>query len=321
MKKFKNFFHNAGFEELERKSLISKHDRSIRFTNSTSSVMKPFFQDNAMEQKVMLIQPALGFQGINYWYQEQKIDRFSSYFYSFGIMCGTDNLNEIIALSLKFLMEVLCVDRDSLFVQVHHTQLSSFNKLIKCDVQVMKDHFDEDYYIHHFGIEHVIGKTACFTIKNGNRYDYIGSVIVLEKEGVPIAIEFSFDSTLFLAAVKNSHPILELPGGQICYSEIFDNMEEKYRLILIDLLNVCVALNFEGLSAGSRGRRGNMRKILRELGKIARDMKVKQKQMRLGIDKICREEKRMREFLTGQYIDCRTCEEVAEYLMSQVFKF
>ena len=72
-----------GFNEETAVPVVSHHDPSIRFTNSTTSVFKPFLQGTKeMGDGVFLIQPAIGLQGVEYWSKSHSFGPFSSFFYS-----------------------------------------------------------------------------------------------------------------------------------------------------------------------------------------------------------------------------------------------
>lgn len=78
---FRDFYSGVdGAVEIPFVSLVSSHDPSIRFTNSTTSVMKPLLKSPlASNETVFLAQPALGSQGLDYWVQNKKFGRFASY--------------------------------------------------------------------------------------------------------------------------------------------------------------------------------------------------------------------------------------------------
>jgi alanyl-tRNA synthetase len=317
---FREFYGEKGYIEIKRRSLVSRHDLSIRFTNSTTSVMKPYFTDGRkLDEKIMLIQPALGFQGINYWEREKGIGCFSSYFFSFGVMCEFTNLEELVSNSIEFFADVLRIDMCNFFVQLTVKDIQLCDIFKQKDVNVCKDLFQDKYYLHQFGIDGVIGKTACYTIFNNDEYRYIGSIIIIEQQGVPIAIEHSFDSTLFLAALKrNGHPVLEMSGAKECYEEMFKTMPYEERLVLIDFLNVYVVLKMEGLNPSSRGRGGNLRKIIKLISEIVFENRLDEKLLRNAVSLIYDEEYESRKGLTERAIDCCNKEEVVECLINEI---
>lgn len=295
---FREYYGSKGYTEIVSQSLISKHDSSIRFTNSTSSVMKPFFINNRkMSEKLMLIQPAMGCQGIDYWINKKTIDRFSSYFLSFGIMGPCDELQNIIKSSIDFFLEELRINKENFVIQYNNKDNEFVDALKGINVISANNAYADDYYIHHFGVEGLIGKTLCYTIKDGDNYYYIGSVIILEQDGNPVAVEHSFDSTLLLSGIKDSHPVIELPGIFKWNKYYEDSIPFQTRIAYFDLLFVATILIMEGLKPGARGRRKKLRVILIEISSILNNYNIRPNNFTKIISDIYDEEMKVRTIL------------------------
>ena len=73
---------------LDPVSLVANHDPTLRFTNSTTSVMKPYILDPklSLDSTMCLIQPAMGAQGIHAWRDRRYLGPYASYFHSMGIL-------------------------------------------------------------------------------------------------------------------------------------------------------------------------------------------------------------------------------------------
>lgn len=315
---FRTYYKMYDYGEIDSESLLAKHDPTIRFTNSTSSAMKPYYTNgNKMNNKLLLIQPAMGCQGIDYWMKEKKVGCYSSYFLSFGIMGSYADYKSIIKLSLDFFTDILRINKDDFIVQYTDKHIEFANEIEKTNICRMRNQFDDEYYLHYFGIDGLLGKTMCYTIKNGDYMRYVGSVIILEQDGKPVAVEHSFDSTLLLAAIKKEgHPVLELPGiikWNLYYEKL---IPYKMRIAFFDLLYVSVVLVIEGLKPGARGRRRNLRNIIKEVSRIVCKYKIILPNLRRIVQDIVEEELSVRKNLRKYEMqeDCK--KEVEFYILS-----
>ncbi len=72
-----------GYVEHARTSLVSRHDPSIRFTNSTISVLKPLVEPRVTERR-FLIQPALRLRNLSHVRRTGQMSPFGCYFMAFG---------------------------------------------------------------------------------------------------------------------------------------------------------------------------------------------------------------------------------------------
>lgn len=258
---FRKFFKSKGFIEKECKSLISKHDSTLRFTNSTTSVLKPYLLGTEPISDMFLIQPAMGLQGINEWTKNNYLGLYSSYFYSMGTLSSYDKLQRSFCIMMEFLNQIdgnLC---DNIYISVYMKDIEFIN-IIRGTKFFSKVYLDENptHYVHFYGNDILSGRNINIFLKTKDKIQEIGTLSIIEKNQEPVAVEISFDSPLLLCGINQLvHPILTLPAGGILNTNEVHLDEE---LVLCDSLNLSIALLLDGLKVQSRGRGGNLKKII-----------------------------------------------------------
>lgn len=257
---FRQFFTSKGFIEKKCESLISKHDPTLRFTNSTTSVLKTYLLGTAPIIDMVLIQPAMGLQGINEWSKNNYLGEYSSYFYSMGTLSSYDKLEKSFCMMMEFLDQTVDNLCDKLYISAYHKDIEFINTIMKTEYS-SNLYLDEKpiSYIHFYGNDMLSGKNINIFLRSNERIQEIGTLSIIEKKHVPMAVEISFDLPLLLCGIKQlAHPILTLPAGGLLGTKKY--LDEE--LVLCDSLNLSIALLLDGLKIRSRGRGGNLKKII-----------------------------------------------------------
>lgn len=259
---FRSFFTSKDFSEQKCKTLISKHDSTLRFTNSTTSVLKPYLLGKEPIIDMLLIQPAMGLQGINEWSEKRYLGGYSSYFYSLGTLSNYNNMQRNFIVMMDFLKEIVPNYSENICISAY-VKDKEFINLIKDNGCFEFTYLGEEYsqYVHSYGNEKLSGRNINILIKNGKKRQEVGTFSIIEKDYIPVAVEISFDSPLLLCAInKLQHPILTLPTiGMLSAKEIYSDKELEF----CDSLCLCIALMIDGLKVQSRGRGGNLKKIIK----------------------------------------------------------
>lgn len=265
-------FTDTGAQEAWRMPLVADHDPTLRFTNSTTSVMKPWLRGEyeIPDGGVFLTQPAMGTQGLRYWTESRELGPYASYFTSIGILYAP-NLG---GLALDTMVEIarnrLGLDADTLVFEVHEKDvvLTSLLSKIGLKVEVSGDDGDSlGRYRHSYGMEGVGGRNANLHARTPRHESIeLGNLTIIESKGSdgmdPLAWEVSFDSTPVLAAkTGTAHAIATLPAAAILSEGKSMSTEQ---LVAADCAAVVTALALEGLEPRSKGKAGMMRKFLRE---------------------------------------------------------
>lgn len=260
---FRQFSLQNGLCEGLRVPLISLHDTTLRFTNSTTSVLKPLLlSDNVPETGIFLVQNAMGQQGFKFWLLQHTIEHFTSYFIAMGALFPKNKLEQAINYGYTFLQHVVKIPRNNIFIRVTNID-RDLNAALSTYKNVLVNDYSYPHYRHSFGVDGLIGRNANFAVKyNEHLYD-IGNIIIIEYVGSCVGIEISFDSTLLLSAMINlRHPILAYPFTDV-WTNFNLSLKEVYDLIAVDALSTLIPIFLNGLVPKSRGRAGNLKLICR----------------------------------------------------------
>ncbi|GAA0772405.1 hypothetical protein GCM10008908_18600 [Clostridium subterminale] len=320
--KFREHFIKAGLREEYSKSIISHHDKSIRFTNSTTSVLKKYLSGSKIPgDGVFLFQPAMGLQGVDFWEENKQMEYFTSYFISMGTMGCVENLEKYAEEGVLFLADTLNIELDRIVIRADSEDEDIVNAVTRTNVTVELDACKKSDYRHVFGMENVRGRNANFAINNNGVLRDVGNLIIIERENKPIAIELSFDTTLLLFPMHHMyHPILALPSSKILYNDIVFNFTGVEYLVLSDFMTLSIVLILEGLKVKARGRGRNLRKIITLLSEIISELNISEEKIENAAYQIAEEELEIRKVLKSEskMADYITPEEVSKYLNFQL---
>lgn len=260
---FRTTCRTNGFYEEMAVPIVSHHDKSIRFTNSTTSVLKPYLlQEKKINNGVFLIQPAIGLQGVDYWSNYQRFGRFSSSFYSCGLLCSEQSVSQCQLVIKQFLYSFFAPEE---LVFLGRKEDSSYwNYFDMLPIYMCKNQNVDDYR-HRYGIDGYKGIDILILKKNVLGETEFGNISIIVRNGEVMGIEFSIDSTLLLSALLNEHAVFCLPGADVL-EHLNDAIHLGERMIpMLDFCELTSLLFIDGLVPGSRGRRGNMKRIIREI--------------------------------------------------------
>lgn len=262
---YRGFFGNKGAFEVHRQPLIAHHDPTIHFTNSTTSVMKPYIEAALpLESCTYLTQPAMGAQGIGFWLSDRKLGPFSSYFTSLGSIYPEDDSDIALQDMLALALDIWDLDPKRLHVEVHSSDrdLGELLSNAKVEAYIFDDNMAR--FRHRYGLAETSGRNInlCFK-KNDGTIRQLGSLThIMCLPSKTNLWEVSFDSTPVLESQLNlEHPILSLPiSARI--RDILGHSDES--LVASDCAAVASALLLEGLEPTSRGKSGILRKFFKE---------------------------------------------------------
>ena len=259
-------------------SLTSYHDPSIRFTNSTTSVLKPYIMKNIPfpTEGVFLMQPAMGLQGVNYWKETTTFGRFSSFFYSLGIMCPMNSLSTCIKAALAFLSSMICnmSSIDFSYCTVDASILHDIlHTLGEHNIREINQTALEEFR-HTYGIPEVVGIDVIISSKTEYGEIEFGNFSVICKNEIPQCVEFSVDSTLLLSAILKRHAVCCLPVvDAICKIPILRS-QDCFSMAFLDFVNLACMMTMDGLKPKSRGRNGNLKEICMLIQNLAERLDI-----------------------------------------------
>lgn len=261
MNQFRKFCrHDLGLTEERRKPLVSKHDPTIMFTNSTTSVLKPYLQSGVPAPGVFLIQPAMGQQGMEQWRREQVLGGYSSYWYSMGTLQPANAFNAAAVAGHDFLTRNLQVDPDKIVVRISSVDADIQRAFSNTNIRTEFDGYDLPNYRHRYGMDGVFGRNANYAIDTGDGVlRDVGNLTLIESNGVAVATELSFDSTTVVSVTHGlKHPIMALPAASV-FPLRETKPEDAHDMVTADAATLSTALMMEGLQPASKGRSGKLR--------------------------------------------------------------
>lgn len=242
----------AGVAEAFRRNVVSRHDPSIRFTNSSISVLKPAL---GSAQRLFVAQPAVRLRNLDHYREYGRVSGYGCSFTAFGALLPADGLQEAIALAQEFLGTVLRGD-GSLRM---HGDPADADLLAAAEVagwQVHEDPARPAAFRHRFGIPGVTGRNTNMAIDAGHGPVEVGNVIVVYSAGRPIGIDLAFGTPMLLVATSGArHPVLVSPAAQAA-PHLGD-------LMLLDAIGTAAVLALDGMRPSARGRSGRYRQLLR----------------------------------------------------------
>lgn len=267
---FRQFYQSVpdDIDEATRVPLVSHHDPSIRFTNSTTSVMKPYLTGiEPLDRPVFLAQPAMGQQGLSYWQREHAFGPYASYFVSLGSLYPATQaepaLRDMVAIA-----ESWSIAPEDISFHANDLDVDLLHLIDKSGLHVVSDGADmTDDYRHQYGLGDIDGRNANMKMVDASGgLRTLGNLTLIQCMNTPIAYEISFDSSTVTSLLRRmSHPVN-------AHDERISLGLDSERVARLDMLSTSAALLVEGLTPASKGRSGVLRKFLLEYMQLARDI-------------------------------------------------
>ena len=272
---FRRFYSHdsAGTIEVPSETLVSHHDPTIRFTNSTTSVMKPYLtREHQLGGVAYMAQPAMGQQGLYYWQRDGVFGPYASYFASLGALYGQESHGFQALLDMQAIAERWGIAPSRLTFSVHESDSDLVPVIDSSGIAYTVDTGDLDAYRHTYGLEGVAGRNAnLLAPTRTGTLRTLGNLTLIHASNEVLGYEVSFDSTTATAlAVGMSHPVQSHAQSELGGTDA--------HIAAVDTLSVSAALLAEGLAPVSKGRAGVLRKFMLEYVRLSRE------ELGLGVD-------------------------------------
>lgn len=252
---FRYHFRSRGHRERGRKPLVSRHDSSIRFTNSTISVFKPDLADDGPSEDLLLIQPALRLRNLLHWQRHGTVSGFGCYFIALGTLSPAGSAPRILSSVADWLREGAGVSPDRVVVRVSSGDHDLHTAAVSTGLEIELDGQPHQRYRHGFGLDGVRGRNVNLAVRTRAGLEDVCNVITIEREdGVQLAVESAFGVNTVLARVH------DLPHVLVASAAAVPGAPDD--LMAIDAAGSAIALLSEGLRPHARGRAGNLRSLL-----------------------------------------------------------
>lgn len=248
----------AGYAERQRRPVVSRHDPSVRYTNSTISVLKPLLA-GGVDERAFLVQPALRLRNLDHVRRTGAMSPFGCSFMSFGALGPADDAPRLTALARDLLVGELGLAASDVQLRVLAEDRDLVEAGIAAGLAVAPDRSPEGFR-HVFGMPGVTGRNANIALRGPRGWADVANVIVIEEDGRPIGAELAFGVNMVLVqAMSLAHPVLAGPATAAVWHGVTD-------LTALDALSSATVLALEGLRPVARGRGQNYRALLRLLG-------------------------------------------------------
>lgn len=254
--RFRSICLQSGYEEEDRVPVVSKHDPSIRFTNSTISVMKQRLVPH-VAARAFLIQPALRFRNMTQFKSTGTVSPYGCSFMAFGLVAPSQSLDEVTELARAFLTRSLLFHPASIKYLVSGVDSDLLGAGRRAGFDVVSVTEDERPFRHKFGMPGLSGRNANLTVNGAVGERAVANIIILEAGGEPVGVELAFGINIVLMQMLAlQHSIWASMGSRALDFGVTD-------LMAVDALHSSVVLAMEGLAPKSRGSGGNYRDFLK----------------------------------------------------------
>ncbi|MCX5405964.1 hypothetical protein OHA37_18970 [Streptomyces sp. NBC_00335] len=249
----------SGYTERHRRPVVSRHDPSVRYTNSTISVLKPLLSGGVSE-RAFLVQPALRLRNLDHVRRTGEMSPFGCSFMSFGALGPSGDAPGLTALARDLLVDRLGIPAHDVRLRVLADDLDLREAGVAAGLDVAPTTDTPGAFRHVFGMPGVTGRNANVALRGPRGWSDVANVIVIEEDGRAIGVELAFGVNMVLTqAMGLAHPVLAGPAAAALAHGVSD-------LIALDALSSAAVLAMEGVRPVARGRGQNYRSLLKLLG-------------------------------------------------------
>lgn len=284
---FRDYFVNKGYLEHLPAPLISKDDKTVVFTGSSTNVVKPvIISGNYPNAKgFLVIQECLRNHALKYAFDNNWLPFGQAYFNISSILSKPGRFSEVVLEALDFLTINLSIDSSK--VVIKSTKKLSELKDIKdyTSFNVEFDTKDDKYYKWVYGIPEIRGEGVTISIKNKLK-DFsldIGNIIrILDKDGNERGTEFGYGHEFLLSTILG----IENP---LALSQVFEmfpfypDLTSKY----YGCLEAIARIKNAGVKQRNHGAGSIYRKYLRSFQYIGHTIGKDIKNMISEISRYC----------------------------------
>lgn len=224
---FLSFYKKHGYNWVSPIPLIpGEIDPSVTFTGATVNGWKQYLTGEAglPDVGIYTIQPCLRTQNAASICDFETDPKFGSYFTMAGILSPAGRLSNVYHEALSLLTEELGVAQKDILVHIasDHPEINVCVKNGPFGIKTMIDQID--YYVWNYGVEGVLGEglTMALLNKRSQEFEEIGNVVIIKKDGKPMAIEWGFGlETTTARLLSLLHPVFASPVIQFIEKGLF----------------------------------------------------------------------------------------------------
>jgi hypothetical protein len=262
-----DIFESSSFKEAEPVGISSGFDSSTVFIGSTISVFKPLLEESRVpEDGLILIQPCLRTQNKKHLYDDKDID-YNTYFSIIGGIAPIEKIDEVVAAVVDFLKKI-GVSNDRILIQIKSTDKDLMKSLHSVpEANIEEDAKDVLYYEWQYGMDDFNGRGLTIAIKNenSNKFEDIGNIIIVDKKGIPCAVQWGFGLETLLSRVYNKQKPIECS----LISQVVE-FKPGSRSKFSDALSAVIEIYLSGVKPDNKGAGSQLRDYLKGLSYLKR---------------------------------------------------
>ena len=251
-------------------AISSGVDPSVRFIGASISVLKPLFlAGNIPAPGVYIVQPAIRTHCLKTLTDPSSRYHWSSYFVQMGALVQPSSLPLLARVALEFLRHDACLPAERIVLRASSTDLDLLETIKHAGVSVEIDGYSQSMYRHRFGLEGWGGRNVNYAIRCGDVCHDIGNLILIENDGVLVAIELAIGVSVLICRIDSlPHPIMSSPVADHLAISTWDQIKCG------NALEASAALAREGLRPIARGRGRTFREYLQALSEVHRRAEI-----------------------------------------------
>jgi len=270
--KFNSYYSSKNYKCAKAEKILSNIDPSTIFIGSTISPLKKYLNNTIPVCGLSIIQPCIRTQKSDYFYNNDKILEYNSFFIQAGILSSANNYERICDESIEFLTKIIGIDKKLIKVKINRNDADLYcywkrQSTIKIEV----NSHTNNYYRWNYGIDQIIGKGLTYAIKKdgANIYRDIGNIIIIYKKRKKIAVEWGFGIETLISRIYN----LPKPqsASKICDILPFrEGLQEK----TMDTLVTAIEMYKLGIKPGMGRERHLLKTYLKGLDYLRRKLNI-----------------------------------------------
>jgi hypothetical protein len=265
--------------------IVPEHDKSVAFTGSTISTLKPILLSAKIpDNGIFMVQNCLRAQNTKILSDVSKSPQWSSLFSSTGGLANVQEMDPLLSKTWQFFTDRMGIPEDRLHIRIASTDT---DLLESCRRTGLSSAFEVDanppvYYTHKFGLPTVFGRNFNFAISDPKTRELrdIGNFIVIEDSGKPMALEIAFGvETIVSRALGMASPIHAAPITDFIPAK--DGQTVKFA----DALSASTAILQADVRPTASDMRGRvLRQYLQGAGSLRASTGLEREQIRQAID-------------------------------------
>lgn len=256
-REFLRQYRSGGFDIVGSVPVSCRIDPSVFLVGSTISVLKEHLLVDSPVPHCVLLQPAIRTQSLLPMERgEETHSIYGSYFLAMGTLAPYESLALTTEIACNYLCTLLPSCRQDLLFRVS-TADSDLLRVCRQAGATEVDSQPPTYYRHRYGLadQGIFGRNFNIAIPARDVHRDVGNIIVIERHGVPFAVEFAMGmSTLLTHLYRLPHTML---GNVVADILPMGNWKEYQ---LGDCLSVVNCLRQEGVVPRSSHMQGRILK-------------------------------------------------------------